>query len=50
MLNKQRINIEQLSLQREEVLVQKQQLEKMLEEACHRVPELEIMTNLLVGV
>ena len=50
MLSEQRINIEQLSLQHDEVLVQKQQLEKMVEEACRHVPKLEIVTDLPVRV
>ena len=50
MLSKQRINIEQLSLQCDEVLVQNQQLEQIVEEAFRRAPELEIAIDLLVGV
>lgn len=50
MLNEQWINIKKLSLQCDEALVQNQHQEKIVEEACHRTPELEIATNLLVGV
>ena len=50
MLRKQRINIDHLSLQRDEVLAQNQQLEKMVEEACCHVPELEIAIDLPFGV
>lgn len=50
MLSKQRINIEKLILQHDEVIAQNQQLKQMVEEACCRVPGLEIMTNLPVGV
>ena len=50
MLSEQRINIEQLSLHHDELLAQKQWLEQMVEEACCHVPELEIMTDLPIGV
>ncbi len=50
MLSEHRINIEQLSLQHDEAVAQTQQLEQIIEEACHRVPKLEIVADLLVGI
>ena len=50
MLSEQRINIEQLSLQRNEAVAQNQQLEQIVEEACHRVLELENATDLPIGM
>jgi len=50
MLSKQKINIEKHSLQHNEALVQNQQLEQIVEEACRHAPQLEIATDLLVGV
>ena len=49
-LSEQQINIEQLSLQCDGAVARNQQLQKMVEEACHRVTELEIVTDLPVGM
>ena len=49
-LNEQRINIEQLSLQWDEAVAQSQQLEHLVGEACLRVPELEIVADLPIDI
>jgi hypothetical protein len=41
-LSEQKINMEQLSLQRDEVVSQNRQMVQVLEEACQMVPELAI--------
>jgi len=50
MLSEQQINTEQLSLQCNEAVAQTRQLEQIVEEACRHVPELEIATELPVGM
>lgn len=49
-LSEQRINIKQLSLQQDKAVVQSQQLEQLVGEACSHAPELEIVAELPVGI
>lgn len=45
-LNEQKINMEQLSLQRNKVVLKNQQLVQVIEEACQTIPELAIPTDI----
>ena len=49
-LSKQRINIEQLTLQWDEAVAQSQQVEQVVREACSHAPKLEIATDSPVGI
>jgi len=49
-LSEQKINMEQLSLQRDDLVSQNQHLVQVVDDACQSVPELAILVDLLVEV
>jgi len=48
-LHEQRINMDQLKIQRNELVAQSSGLEQVVEDSCRSVPELAVLTKLLVA-